>query len=62
MTAIIVKRETNSLNSEPKLIPKAIPEFSTKVILKRSPQIGILCPWYIPRCWILKIGKENPLI
>jgi hypothetical protein len=50
MTAIIVKRETNSLNSEPKLIPKAIPEFSTKVILKRSPQIGSLCPWYIPRC------------
>jgi hypothetical protein len=62
MTAIIVKRETSSLNSEPKLIPKAIPEFSTKVILKRSPQTGSRCPWYIPRCRIPKTVNENPLI
>jgi hypothetical protein len=38
------KRDNNNLEPTPTDMPNAIPGFSTKVILKKSPITFILCP------------------
>jgi hypothetical protein len=54
--------EIKSLNSEPGSNPKAIPGFSVKVILKKSPITEIDSPKYIPSNLIFRKGIDNPLI
>ena len=62
MLAISENRETQSLKSEPGLKPNAIPGFSIKVILKKSPRTEIDSPMYIPSSFKFKKGIDIPLI
>jgi len=61
MLTASVNRHMRNLKLSPGYIPKAIPGFSTKVILNKPSTTDILCPPYIPGKCILKNGIEIPL-
>ena len=59
--AMSVIKVINNLNWPPKSIPKAMPGFSTKVILKILCNTGILWPGYIPLSFMFKGMISIPL-
>lgn len=61
MPAIMENKTIRNLKLSPKLIPNAIPGFSTRLILKKFPSNEILCPSYIPCIFKFKNGIEKPL-